>query len=103
MRDPAVEAARAAFLEQWPDQGDFEFGYSIEGRFGVDAAREALKPIRELHKPEWSSCLDHCCSGENCKRRTRICAGGCDEWVNDNYDFWPCATARLVYTEEELT
>jgi len=48
--DPAVEAARTAFQDQWPDQDEFDFEHSTEGRFGVAAAREILKPIQEWHK-----------------------------------------------------
>lgn len=62
----------------------------------------ALTAVRELHKPRWDNCLNACCSGEQCRHRTRSCDGGCDEWVNDNYDYWPCATARLVYSADEL-
>lgn len=58
------------------------------------AAREALKPIRELHKPKWDNCINACCSGEQCKHRSRLCAE-CD-------DYWPCKTARLVYVAGEL-
>lgn len=96
MSDPAMEAARRAFADYWPDQGDFEFAHSNEGRFGIDAAREALAPIRELHKPsEWWNCINACCSGEECRNRSRYC-GTCDD------SDWPCATARLIYTSEEL-
>ena len=107
MSDPAVAAAQRAWEAVHP-HGSVTlaakaYGDDAAASIVIEAAREALKPIRELHKPEWSNCLDHCCSGEDCKRRTRICAAGCDEWANDNYDFWPCATARLVYAEEELS
>lgn len=47
MTDPAISAARKVFTEYWPDQGDFEFNYSNEGRFGIEVAREALRPIQE--------------------------------------------------------
>lgn len=48
MSDPAMEAARRAFADYWPDQGDFEFSHSNEGRLSMDAAHEALKPLRAL-------------------------------------------------------
>lgn len=92
--DPAVDAAQAAFLEQWPEQGEFEFRHSIEGQFGRDAAREALKPIRELHR----------------KRNGRAIGFGdmpnedfCNECSTMGQHVpWPCATARVVYPESEL-
>jgi hypothetical protein len=59
------------------------------------AAREALKPLRELHKPRWESCINACCSGEQCKNRSQVC--------EHDYDEWPCDTAKLVYTSAELT
>lgn len=83
MSDPAIEAAQRAFAEYWPDQGAFEFGYSNEGRFGIDAAREMAKPIRELHRVERG------------------------EYENEKYctacgNRWPCDTAKLVFTTAEL-
>jgi len=125
MSDPAVEAARVAFLEQWPEQGDFEFGYSIEGRFGIAAAREALKQIRELHKPRelylWATSggPTNCWATHETTNDTetgddicltctakdggpvKVCAE-CFDNDGSNID-WPCATARLVYAEEELS
>ncbi|MGC7349485.1 hypothetical protein [Mycobacteroides abscessus] len=88
MSDPAIEAARKVFTEYWPDQGDFEFNYSSEGRFGIEVAREMAKSVQELHRPEpgyginddgipWTSCAE--------------C--GCE---------WPCETAKRVYPSEEL-
>lgn len=50
MSDPAISAARKVFTEYWPDQGDFEFNYSNEGRFGIEVAREMAKSVQELHK-----------------------------------------------------
>lgn len=56
----------------------------------VAAAREALAPIRELHKPVL-------------RYRTGLMEDGfytsCDHCDGD----WPCDTARLIYTSEELT
>lgn len=48
MTDPAISAARKVFTEYWPDQGDFEFNYSSEGRFGIEVAREMAKSVQEL-------------------------------------------------------
>jgi hypothetical protein len=62
-------------------------GSYFTGNDARAAAREALKPIRELHQPfvvrtpdkeTWHEC--------------ETCHGNA----------WPCATARLVYTESEL-
>lgn len=79
MSDPAVEAARRAFDKLWPDQGDFEFNFDSSTReYAVDAAREALAPLRELHRRDGDYC-----------------------WTCDHTD-WPCPTARLVYSADEL-
>ncbi|WP_396902478.1 hypothetical protein [Mycolicibacterium sp.] len=75
MSDPAIEAVKRAVAA--PCIGSDE----------VASVREALKPIRELHKPEvvrspddeqWTECA--------------VCYGA----------YWPCATAKLIYTTEEL-
>ena len=68
----------------------------------IDELESAMNRVRDLHKPRWDNCLNACCSGRHCKLRTRICEGGCDEWVNEAHDYWPCATARLVYTADEI-
>lgn len=88
MSDPAIEASRRAFGALWPDQGDFEFNFDSGQRQWADsAAREALKPIREKHvayevgTPDgdrWLECIS--CCGQD----------------------WPCETAKLIYTTEEL-
>lgn len=52
----------------------------------VTAAREALAPIRALHKPSVDEC--HCC--RHCVECGDIGTG------------WPCDTARLIYTSSEL-
>lgn len=54
MTDPAISAARKVFTEYWPDQGDFEFNYSSEGRFGIEVAREMAKSIQTVIE-EWDS------------------------------------------------
>jgi hypothetical protein len=99
MSDPAVAAAQRAWEAVHP-HGSVTlaakaYGDDAAASIVIAAAREALKPIRELHAPHWSNCINACCSGEQCKHRSRLC-GGCDE-------YWPCATARLVYAEEELS
>jgi hypothetical protein len=76
MTDPAVEAAQRAWTEEnW--LGVLEMS---EGNLAIAAAREALKPIRELHV---KSDMYH----------TPVCADGCT---------WPCDTAKLIYPEDEL-
>jgi len=77
--DPAVEAARryAATLA-------YGFHSRLTGADLIFAAREALAPLRELHKPR-VRCCDEC---------GRIC----DECEFD----WPCETAKLIYREDEL-
>lgn len=80
--DPAVEAAQRAWAAMaqdmpWTDGGECEEL--------VTAAREALAPIRELHQPHdgpW---------GRDC--------GTC--YASSGVE-WPCPTARLIYTDDEL-
>lgn len=74
MSDPAVEAARRA-MDQMSTIDIYE--HDLER-----AAREALKPIREIHKPVLPPGIERC--------------GECDV-------AWPCDTARLIYTTEELS
>lgn len=84
MPDPAVEAAQRALLSTSSEVPE------------VIAAREMAQPIRELHKPsEWFNCINACCSGEECKHRSRYCMT-CDMAE------WPCETAKLIYSTEEL-
>lgn len=74
MTDPAVEAAQRACSCA---------GTVHSSRCLAAAAREALKPIRELHKPEHGNC--------NCCIDCAECGQG-----------WPCDTAKLIYPTEEL-
>lgn len=83
MTDPAISAARKVFTEYWPDQGDFEFNYSSEGRFGIEVAREMAKSVQELHRPTYVA-----------HRRKKFCS--------DDGQVWPCETAKRVYPSEEL-
>lgn len=87
MSDPAIEVAQRVW-HAWT-YTDASLKDLAEA-----AAREALKPIRELHKTSWDNCINACCSGADCKHRTQIC-GHC-------WDQWPCDTAKLIYTTEEL-
>lgn len=77
--DPAVEAAQRAW------DGTDCHGFASQGHAMEAAARAALAPIRELHKPY----LCHCDTPHH------ACEGCLEEW--------PCDTARLIYTSEELT
>ncbi len=59
----------------------------------VAAAREALAPIRALHRKRTAGGESYCV--ECC----HIYGGGYDL----TYQPWPCDTARLIYTSEELS
>jgi len=91
MSDPAVDAALRQLKEQFGTQWTPTAGedgrpfYTVRVR--TEAAREALKPLRELHY----SVRD--CIG------LRICP---ECTCRDSQVMWPCATARLIYTTEEL-
>lgn len=90
MSDPAISAARKVFTEYWPDQGDFEFNYSSEGRFGIEVAREMAKSVQELHRPgPLSGFSTSWMTGA--KAECTTCRRG-----------WPCETAIRVYPSEEL-
>ena len=61
----------------------------------VAAAREALAPIRELHKP----CAEPDYPDEPyCK----TCGHYDGSFVDFTHQPWPCDTARLIYTSSEL-
>lgn len=81
MSDPAVEAAQRAHDRLT----DGMCTASLE-RHRITAAREALAPIRELHRVGLTDNPYY----DNDKE--------CIECRED----WPCATARLVYPSEEL-
>ncbi|MDL9938707.1 hypothetical protein QSJ18_18325 [Gordonia sp. ABSL1-1] len=92
MSDPAREAARRA----WAVGGaDHDFEHATEADLMIDAAREALAPIRDLHKPVTE---DGWADEPSC----RTCAH--ETWTSRDlsYQPWPCATARLIYSAEEL-
>lgn len=78
MNDPAVEAAQRA----WSHGKE-----RLVVAFAATAAREALAPLRELHQKthmyfSWG-------------RDDKLMCGECG-------DAWPCATAKLIYREDEL-
>lgn len=91
MADPAIEAAQRAWVANealdgiayCPGEGGLWTPDAMEA-----AAREALKPIRELH------------------RLVTVPDGGrvCHSCWNSfgEYMRWPCPTAQLIYTTEEL-
>lgn len=81
MTDPAIKAAQRVEL---PRQVEHHRVAAVQG------AREALKPIRELHKP-----------GPISRLSTAWMVGGTAECTTCRRD-WPCSTARLIYTTEEL-
>ena len=86
----------------------------------VSAAREALKPIRELHRPvhaifSWSGGLELRDPCPDCGGKAGVHPCGC--WGDTDVTFhcltcrtgtkgrlteWPCGTAKLVYSSEEL-
>lgn len=78
MSDPVVEAAQRA------GGGVSSMCHLV----AVGAAREALKPIRELHRPVGP--------------QGRRCCHTCWDSMGD-YMRWPCTTARHLYTTEELS
>jgi len=90
MSDPAVEAALRAWIKPrgaWA-RPHFDPTNRLELAL-TDAAREALKPIRELHRryatndprSPYDVVCNHCLGPKQ----------------------WPCLTARLVYSDEELS
>lgn len=85
MTDPAVEAAQRAFDRLAPDWAGVSVSRSARGQAYIAVAREALAPIRALH------------------RRCRDCVvkpAHCEDCGPDRD--WPCATAKLIYPSEDL-
>lgn len=78
--DPAIEAAERVTQ---PRGIPWAVG---PGRYALHGAREALAPIRDLHRPSDDEC--RCC--KHCIECGEIGTG------------WPCDTAKLVYTDREL-
>lgn len=91
MNDPATEAAKRGVGQHhwWLTKMDDDLMVSVV-EYATDSAREALRPIRELHRP-----FDRPISWANTQTE-RVC-NHCLGPVA-----WPCATAYLVYSEEEL-
>ncbi|MFV8266427.1 hypothetical protein ACNQR9_25760 [Mycolicibacterium peregrinum] len=112
MADPAVEAGNRVF-KQFSELAN-------PTQYTVTAAREALKPIRELHKPyeiEGKSCRIDCEEHEDPDDCPDVKFAVCHHCyslaleANDYYGeeegigseiLWPCETAKLIYTTEEL-
>ena len=91
MSDPAVEAAAHAFASEEGD--DLMVASERDRRMLIDAAEFALAPIRELHRPE------PCCDSNACG--VVLCLSCLT--VGTHYRaHWPCATARLAFSAEEL-
>jgi hypothetical protein len=90
MSDPAIEAA-----QRQAEKSRLVPGLVIPSEstheFGVLTAREALKPLREVHRPVTVL-----------MRRTRpVVCHTC--WGSDgDYAPWPCPSAQHLYTTEEL-
>lgn len=123
-RDPAVEAAkRAEVASQWWTSG---YQTPWDSDYAEDAAREALAPIRDLHKPKQlyrnvyngdgviigaASTVVVCeeCNSHPTGTHEEHC-DGCELDYCDGVGFervmrgsrWPCSTARLVYESSEL-
>lgn len=80
--DPAVAAAQRAVPNPHTAHREHPRAAAMRG------AREALAPLRELHKPtsdySGASVCDHCLGDDTLSAP------------------WPCATAKLVYPPEEL-
>lgn len=94
--DPAEAAAYRAWFDRYPGSPylhrHFTKSKDEGGTAGlaISAAREALKPIRELHRRFDRSTLEYTLDD-------RVVCSHCWGPVD-----WPCATARLVYPQEEL-
>jgi hypothetical protein len=50
--------------------------------------RRQLGAVRRLHQQRWDNCINACCSGEQCKHRSRVC--------QSDDEAWPCATIRAI-------
>ncbi len=83
MSDPAEEAAMRAWDAAGLDGPRLPMPRSVR-----IAAREALAPLRELHH-----------KGDEQGELVCVYCMGHDGWHLD----WPCDTARLIYSTEELS
>jgi hypothetical protein len=91
MTDPAIEAAQRAIGVNRPRWAAIVYGYQdsdLCADFALDAAREALAPLRAIHHPgAWFA-------DNGSEQEVRNCYTCCDRW--------PCDTARLIYPSGEL-
>lgn len=110
MSDPAVEAAQRA----WKKNKIHSFTVQR-----VNAAREALAPLKELHRRleiAATSCPEECEVHEDeCPldvmvpacRECFLVAETADRYFTERTGWdevarWPCPTAKLIYREDEL-
>jgi len=98
MSDPAVEAAQRV-----NEEATYSYAVEVDGitheyalkRVARAAAREALVPLRELHRP-----MDED-EGRGPHWPREYCAA-CTHEDDGVWMAWPCATARLIYSSAEL-
>lgn len=90
MSDPKDDAAQIICNERWGYDGEVH----EPTKWDRETARAVLRPIRELHKPRWDNCYNACCSGAECPMSALVC--------DHDDEYWPCATALLIYSGEEL-
>lgn len=114
MNDPAVEAAKRIRKGHVYCRNDRHADSCL-----TDAAREALKPLRELHH-RYTVKATSCAGGDCCPHQgdcpmdvdVPVC-WECYRFASDDvYPYfeeenlqaveWPCVTARLIYAEGEL-
>lgn len=114
--DPAIAAAQRAMSNPEVEAAWIDGGNDL----AIAAAREALAPLRELHWPTHhylhatGACIhdhdtfetangDHVCCDctDDDGGPRKVCAECLDE-DGSSID-WPCATAKLIYPESELT
>ena len=120
--DPAVEAAARAWHDRYGDRlvgVEESAAHNGVGELTIAAAREALKPLRTVHKAltiEVLVCAEECedeAHEDGCPVVPRDVCAHCWEIATEKNDYygelgisetivWPCATAKLVYPAEEL-
>lgn len=120
VRDSAIEAAQRAWrTASHGRHGDLPSSETVTAML-TNAAREALEPLRELHRKTqlYELAIEPDCEdrdhdifedsdGEWCCRQ---CTDARDEeeyicahcFELDSNSAWPCETARLIYPEGEL-
>ena len=86
--DPAEEAAKRACGPHGVSP------YVGPGRYAMRGAREALEPLKQLHRKVTKDVWWHRDPGSP---TTYAACSGCPVDVH-----WPCATAKLIYPAEEL-